>query len=88
MIVGLDSPRDLLTRSLADLQRELSLGESAANELLDAAASEVYPWRSRLSSLRAAARGLDVFSTGDETLDQVLGGGMPIGSVTEVVGER
>lgn len=87
MIVGLDSPRDLLTRSLADLQRELAIKETAANELLDAAASDVYPWRSRLSSLKSARRP-EIFSTGDESLDQVLGGGVPIGSVTEVVGER
>ncbi|KAI8145094.1 P-loop containing nucleoside triphosphate hydrolase protein [Fennellomyces sp. T-0311] len=81
---GLDSPHDLLMKSVGDLQRTLGIGESEILELFQAASNEVYPWKKRQMQANLTTT---MIGTGDDTIDRILGGGVPLGSVTEVVGE-
>ncbi|KAI8393431.1 P-loop containing nucleoside triphosphate hydrolase protein [Radiomyces spectabilis] len=86
--VGLDAPQEILTRSVADLQKVLNINESKAHELLNAASADVFPWSARQqTALDLSTVEGQFLTTNDPSLDKVLGGGIHIGTVTEVVGE-
>ena len=72
-------------KSVGDLQRALGTGESEILELFQAASEEVYPWKKRQVQTDSTEA---LIGTGNDTIDRILGGGFPLGSVTEVVGER
>ncbi|KAI9310436.1 Rad51-domain-containing protein, partial [Dichotomocladium elegans] len=80
---GLDSPHDILMRPAADLTAMLS--PDVATHILDAASEEIYPWQTRCT--KATGRSPAMISTGCSMIDQILGGGIPRGSITEVVAE-
>ena len=85
MTAGLDSAYDVVARSTTDLQSVIR-NASNVNEIVDAAAKEVYPWRSRIKTAQSLPT--ESVSTGDATMDRILGGcGIPLGSLTEIVGE-
>lgn len=85
LIAGLDSAYDVVARSTTDLHSVIR-NASHVNEIVDAAAKEVYPWRSRIKTAQSLST--DCVSTGDATMDRILGGcGIPLGSLTEIVGE-
>ncbi|KAF7727248.1 hypothetical protein EC973_007861 [Apophysomyces ossiformis] len=85
---GLDAPQELLIRSEPELKRLLgSPPPETIHELLDAAAAEVYPWGERHQTCRDLISHNNLITSDDDALDQMLGGGITIGAVTEVVGE-
>ena len=87
MIVGIDSPREVLTKSVADLRHLLRIAPDQAEEILAAASKQAYHWQTRErtgNSLEATA----VLTTGNDMIDKVLNHGIPLGTLTEVVGER
>ncbi|OBZ84381.1 DNA repair protein rhp57 [Choanephora cucurbitarum] len=81
--LGLDSSRDILSKSAVDLQKLLQVNESSAYAILHAASKGVYHWQQREQKHQSPS----YLTTGDGTLDQVLGGGIVPGVLTEVVGE-
>lgn len=85
LIAGLDSAYDVVARSTTDLHSVLR-DASHVNAIVDAASKEVYPWRSRIKTAQSLPS--ESVSTGDPTMDRILGGsGIPLGSLTEIVGE-
>lgn len=85
LIAGLDSAYDVVARSTTDLHSVLR-DTSHVNAIVDAASKEVYPWRSRIKTAQSLPS--ESVSTGDATMDRILGGsGIPLGSLTEIVGE-
>ncbi|KAI8334109.1 P-loop containing nucleoside triphosphate hydrolase protein [Blakeslea trispora] len=81
--LGLDSSRDILSKSAVDLQKLLRVQESSAYAILHAASKGVYHWQEREKRVTDSP----LLTTGDGTLDQVLGGGIAPGMLTEIVGE-
>ncbi|KAG0742707.1 hypothetical protein G6F57_010478 [Rhizopus arrhizus] len=86
---GLDSPQEILPRSASDLQRLLQLDPSSVESVLDAASIEAYDWRLReqVGNELVGIESQAMLTTGDEIFDDILKGGIPLGTITEVVGE-
>lgn len=88
-IVGLDSAADILSKSSADLQRLLRISSLQASLILRNASRGVYDWRQRVKSGdQLLDQDSHILTTGDAIMDQVLHGGISLGMVTEIVGER
>ena len=85
--MGLDSPNDVLIKTVGELQRLLNTNESAILELFQAAAMEAYPWKTKRKTF-SNNNSPETVPVDNEVIDRILGGGFPLGSVTEVVGER
>lgn len=95
--MGIDSPREILAKSAADLVKLLRINQIQAEDILNAASSDAYNWRQRE---KTGSTSLTVKKEDDETLlpsslttddailDKVLNPGIPLGTLTEVVGER
>ncbi|RUS16340.1 hypothetical protein BC937DRAFT_88801 [Endogone sp. FLAS-F59071] len=82
-------PADLLKLPSSDLQKRLRLSENDASELIKVVAHSVYLLQQRASSaLALLQRSGQFLTTGDEGMDQVLGGGLLTRGITEIVGER
>lgn len=87
--MGIESPQDIIAKSSADLQRLLKINDISANEILQAASREVYDWRLRgVTGIEMMQTEIQQITTGDEIIDKVLNGGISLGMVTEIVGER
>jgi RecA/RadA recombinase len=86
--VGLDSSREILSKSVTDLQKILRIDSVAANTILSAASSEAYDWRIREKTGHELIQDTQTLTTGDSTIDRVLNGGIYLGMLTEIVGER
>lgn len=93
--VGLDSPRELLAKSSLDLKNLLRIEQSQAEEILRAASDVAYDWRIREKNghelIVDQQSQIDIpttLTTGDTTIDQLFKGGIPLGTLTEIVGER
>lgn len=86
--MGLDSPCEILSKSVTDLQKLLRIDSAAANTILNVASSEAYDWRMREKTGDELIQGPQTLTTGDPTIDKVLNGGIYLGMLTEVVGER
>ncbi|KAI9277549.1 P-loop containing nucleoside triphosphate hydrolase protein [Sporodiniella umbellata] len=86
---GFESPEEILPRSASDLQRLLKVDASAVEDLFDAAAIEAYDWRLREQTGKqlVETEPNNILTTGDDTFDAILGGGIPLGTITEIVGE-
>ncbi|KAG2227544.1 hypothetical protein INT45_002229 [Circinella minor] len=84
--VGLDSPNDVLIKTVGELQKLLNTNEAAILELFQAAAMELYPWKTKRQSINNT-NSAETVPVDNEVIDRILGGGFPLGSVTEVVGE-
>ncbi|RCH86304.1 hypothetical protein CU098_002772, partial [Rhizopus stolonifer] len=81
--LGLDSSRDILSKSVVDLQKLLQINESSAYTILRIASQQVFDWRQKVKPPTFH----DYLTTGDSTMDQILGGGICPGMLTEIVGE-
>lgn len=79
-----------MPRSASDLQRLLQLDPSSVESVLDAASIEAYDWRLReqVGNELIGIESQTMLTTGDEIFDDILKGGIPLGTITEVVGER
>jgi hypothetical protein len=93
--VGLDSPRDLLSKSSLDLKNLLHIPQAQAEDILTAASNEAYDWRIRekngyelIVDQQSDTDMPTSLTTGDTTIDKILKGGIPLGTLTEIVGER
>lgn len=87
--MGLDSAADILSKSSADLQRLLRISSLQASLILRNASRGVYDWRQRIKSGdQLLQQDAQILTTGDAVMDQVLHGGISLGMVTEIVGER
>lgn len=88
-IVGLDSAADILSQSSSDLQRLLRINNLQASLILRTASRDVYDWKKRIKSGdQLLQQDSQILTTGDAIMDQVLNGGISLGMVTEIVGER
>lgn len=85
--MGLDSATDLISKRPHDLQKILQINEQASKEILNAAAKEIYDYKARQVSTKDLLKP-NVLTTGDTTIDKLLNKGIPLGTITEVVGER
>ncbi|KAI8990854.1 Rad51-domain-containing protein [Mycotypha africana] len=87
--LGIDAPRDMLMKSVADLTRLLNIPADAANDILMAASLEAFDWRlrERTGNELIQQQHTRVLTTGDATMDKVFNGGISLGAITEVVGE-
>ncbi|KAI8048752.1 P-loop containing nucleoside triphosphate hydrolase protein [Gilbertella persicaria] len=81
--LGLDSSRDILSKSVVDLQKLLQINESSAYTILRIASQQVFDWQQKVKPPTFH----DYLTTGDSTMDQILGGGICPGMLTEIVGE-
>lgn len=87
--VGIESPQDILTKSAYDLQRLLKINDISANAIIQAASKEVFDWRIReITGIELMQQETQQITTGDDIIDKVLNGGVSLGMVTEIVGER
>lgn len=86
--MGLDSPREILSKSVTDLQKVLRIDSVSANAILIAASSEAYDWRIRENTGHELIQDTQALTTGDSAIDKVLNGGIYLGMLTEIVGER
>jgi RecA/RadA recombinase len=68
----------------------LRLDEAACNTLIGAAAKQAYDWRLRekVGQELIQSQGPGLLTTGDATMDELLGQGIPLETITEIVGER
>ncbi|KAI9007551.1 P-loop containing nucleoside triphosphate hydrolase protein [Phycomyces nitens] len=82
---GLDQPEEILTRPIPQVQRILKISTEDCNTLYSATASEKYDWKKRHQTANDLSD--STIQLGDPVFDSMLGGGIPLGSVTEVVGE-
>ncbi|PHZ13437.1 uncharacterized protein RHIMIDRAFT_120057 [Rhizopus microsporus ATCC 52813] len=87
---GLDSFEELIPRSASELQHVLHIDQASVESILDAASAEAYDWRLREKAGRELVdiQSNTTLTTGDDTIDKLLGGGIPLGTITEIVGER
>jgi RecA/RadA recombinase len=87
--VGIESPQDIISKSPIDLQRLLKINDISVNEILQAASKDVYDWRLRgTTGTELVQQETRQITTGDDMIDKVLNGGVSLGTVTEIVGER
>ncbi|KAL9541302.1 hypothetical protein MBANPS3_009199 [Mucor bainieri] len=87
--LGLDSAADILSKSAVDLQRLLRINSLQASLILRNASRSVYDWRERLKTGdELLQQDTPILTTGDAIMDQVLHGGISLGMITEIVGER
>ncbi|KAI7891666.1 Rad51-domain-containing protein, partial [Mucor mucedo] len=82
----IDSSRDIISKRPLDLQKILRINSQASHALLKAAAKEVYNYKTR-QVLKKNILQPNVLTTGDATIDKLLNKGIPLRSITEVVGE-
>jgi RecA/RadA recombinase len=68
----------------------LRLDEAACNTLISAAAKQAYDWRLRekVGQELIQNQGPGLLTTGDATMDELFGQGIPLETITEIVGER
>ncbi|CEG64973.1 hypothetical protein RMATCC62417_01859 [Rhizopus microsporus] len=86
---GLDSFEELIPRSASELQHVLHIDQASIESILDTASAEAYDWRLREKAGRELIdiQSNTTLTTGDDTMDKLLGGGIPLGTITEIVGE-
>ncbi|KAI8064536.1 P-loop containing nucleoside triphosphate hydrolase protein [Gongronella butleri] len=82
---GLDVD-ELVVKAAGELSRLLKIDEGKAVQLREAACHQVYPWRTHITTLSDLPTTRFV-SLHDPKLDSMLTGGVPLGSITEIVGE-
>lgn len=96
--MGIDSPREILSKSASDLIKLLRINQAQAEEILNSASNQAFDWRLRERT------GYELIvnqqheqdseplptslTTGDSAMDKILNQGIPLGTITEVVGER
>lgn len=83
----IDSSRDIISKRSLDLQKILRINTQGSQALLKAAAKEIYDYKTRQVSKKDILEP-NVLTTGDATIDKLLNKGIPLRSITEVVGER
>ncbi|KZV65848.1 hypothetical protein PENSPDRAFT_586196, partial [Peniophora sp. CONT] len=83
-IGGYDTVLDLFLSMPQDIAKKCRVTVREANEMLDTASSAITKPPRRLSDIPDEPL---CFTTGDKTLDKMLGGGMRTGMVWEIVGE-
>ncbi|KAJ1736103.1 DNA repair protein rhp57 [Coemansia biformis] len=71
----------------AEFVRTTGLGEEQARRAWDLIGSATYPWESRLMVASEMLASEQWITTGDPRIDELLGGGVRLGSIVEVVGE-
>lgn len=76
---------DLLLADPSEIARKCKLQHATVVQLLDTLCGEFTPTPRTLESF---VGGLELFTSGDYTLDTALGGGIRTGMVWEIVGER
>lgn len=87
--MGLDSAADILSKQSVDLQRLLGINDIQASVIFRAASRDAYDWKKRVKSGDTLLKqDLQLLTTGDATIDKVLNGGILLGMITEIVGER
>ncbi|KAG1169174.1 hypothetical protein G6F70_008631 [Rhizopus microsporus] len=86
---GLDSFEELIPRSASELQNVLHIDQASIESILNVASAEAYDWRLREKAGRELIdiQSNTTLTTGDDTMDKLLGGGIPLGTITEIVGE-
>ncbi|KAL0085253.1 P-loop containing nucleoside triphosphate hydrolase protein [Phycomyces blakesleeanus] len=70
---------------MPEVQRVLKITKADCNTLYSAASSEIYDWRKRHQTVDDLSE--STIQLGDPGFDKMLGGGILLGSVTEIVGE-
>ncbi len=96
--MGIDSPREILSKSATDLVKLLPINQAQAEEILNSASNQAYDWRLRERTgyelvvneqhEQDNAPLPNALTTGDSTIDNVLNQGIHLGTITEIVGER
>jgi DNA repair protein RAD57 len=83
---GLATVSDVLLSPIFDVSQRCRLAPQAVQEIIDAIARAL---GRQPSLLRDVVRnGSQVITTGDASLDEILGGGIRVGMIWEFVGER
>ena len=81
---GYETVLDLFLSMPQDIAKKCRVTVREANEMLDMASSAITKVPRRLSDIAIEP---NCFTTGDENLDKILGGGIRTGMVWEIVGE-
>ncbi|VDC05362.1 unnamed protein product [Peniophora sp. CBMAI 1063] len=81
---GYETVLDLFLSMPQDIAKKCRVGVREANEMLDMASSAITKPPRRLSDIPQEP---SCFTTGDDTLDKMLGGGIRTGMLWEIVGE-
>ena len=81
---GYETVLDIFLSMPQDIAKKCRVTVREANEMLDMASSAITKVPRRLSDIAIEP---NCFTTGDETLDKILGGGIRTGMVWEIVGE-
>lgn len=85
-VANIKTVADLLLLSHYDLSKRCRITPTDAQNIVDRVCEELY--KAPLSLDDPSVRRDEVFSTGNENLDNALGGGIRTGMLWEVVGER
>ncbi|KAJ2714611.1 DNA repair protein rhp57 [Coemansia spiralis] len=85
--VGCDEVHQCLLMPFAKFARTTGLGDEQARRAWSLIGDMVYPWKDRLVAGPEALAREQWITTGDAQLDGLLGGGIRLGSIVEVVGE-
>jgi len=84
---GFNSIESIAVAAIGEISAVADIGEKTAHKIVDAARGALdfsYEWASQVDERRM---NLDRITTSSQTLDEVLGGGIETGSLTEFFGE-
>ncbi|MBN1329854.1 MAG: DNA repair and recombination protein RadA [Candidatus Heimdallarchaeota archaeon] len=84
---GLTTIRSIALSSISDLVNNADLGEKTAAKLIKICQEQVGLTFSTADTLYTERLGLERISTGSDNLDELFGGGIETGSITELFGE-
>lgn len=84
---GLTTIRSIALSSVSDLVNNADIGEKTAQKLIKMCQEQVGLTFATADTLYTERMQLDKISTGSENLDELFGGGIETGSITELYGE-
>ncbi|HUT79609.1 MAG TPA: DNA repair and recombination protein RadA [Candidatus Bathyarchaeia archaeon] len=84
---GLTTIRSIALSSISDLVNNAELGDKTAAKLIKICQEQVGLTFSTADTLYSERLGLERISTGSDNLDELFGGGIETGSITELYGE-
>lgn len=84
---GLTTIRSIALSSVSDLVNNADIGEKTAQKLIKMCQEQVGLTFATADALYTERMQLDKISTGSENLDELFGGGIETGSITELYGE-
>ncbi|KAJ2775278.1 DNA repair protein rhp57 [Coemansia nantahalensis] len=85
--VGCDEAHKCLLMPFAKFAHATGLDEAQARRAWGLLGDMAYPWKDRLAAVPELLAREQWITTGDAQLDRLLGGGIRLGSIVEVVGE-